>query len=111
MSNGHLALLADLLKFADLRVDALLSAQLADGYKPDAKVYLTALASSSASQARPGWWPPTPRTSRPPPRWAFARSSSTGRSMGAGRAAGDPPALAGLLEADALTDLAEALGC
>ncbi len=30
LSNGHLALLADLLKFADLRVDVLLSAQLAD---------------------------------------------------------------------------------
>jgi 2-haloacid dehalogenase len=43
MSNGHLALLADLLKFAGLRVDALLSAQLAAGYKPDPKVYLTAL--------------------------------------------------------------------
>ena len=43
LSNGHVALLADLLKFADLRVDAVLSAQLADGYKPDAKVYRTAL--------------------------------------------------------------------
>jgi len=43
LSNGHLALLADLLKFADLRVDAVLSAQLAESYKPDASVYLTAL--------------------------------------------------------------------
>ena len=43
LSNGHLALLADLLKFADLRVDVVLSAQLAGGYKPDPKVYLTAL--------------------------------------------------------------------
>jgi 2-haloacid dehalogenase len=43
LSNGHLALLADLLKFADLRVDAVLSSQLADGYKPDPKVYRTAL--------------------------------------------------------------------
>ena len=43
LSNGHLALLADLLKFADLRVDVVLSAQLAGGYKPDAGVYRTAL--------------------------------------------------------------------
>ena len=43
LSNGHIALLADLIKFADLRVDAVLSAQLADGYKPDPRTYLTAL--------------------------------------------------------------------
>jgi 2-haloacid dehalogenase len=43
LSNGHVALLADLLKFGDLRFDALLSAQLAEGYKPDPKVYLGAL--------------------------------------------------------------------
>jgi 2-haloacid dehalogenase len=43
LSNGHVALLADLLKFGDLRVDAVLSAQLAGGYKPDPRVYLTAL--------------------------------------------------------------------
>jgi 2-haloacid dehalogenase len=43
LSNGHLALLADLLKFADLRVDVVLSAQLAGGYKPDPAAYLTAL--------------------------------------------------------------------
>jgi 2-haloacid dehalogenase len=43
LSNGHIALLADLLKFGDLRVDAVLSAQLAGGYKPDPQAYLTAL--------------------------------------------------------------------
>jgi len=43
LSNGHLALLADLLKFADLRVDVVLSAQLAGSYKPDPQTYLTAL--------------------------------------------------------------------
>jgi 2-haloacid dehalogenase len=43
LSNGHLALLAELLKFADLRVDAVLSAQLAGSYKPDPEVYRTAL--------------------------------------------------------------------
>ena len=43
LSNGHVALLADLLKFGDLRFDAVLSAQLAASYKPDPAVYLTAL--------------------------------------------------------------------
>ena len=43
LSNGHLALLADLLKFAGLRVDVLLSAQLAASYKPAPEVYRTAL--------------------------------------------------------------------
>jgi len=39
LSNGHVALLVDLFRFADLRVDAILSAQLADSYKPDPRVY------------------------------------------------------------------------
>jgi 2-haloacid dehalogenase len=42
LSNGHLALLADLLKFGGLRPDVVLSAQLAASYKPDPQVYLTA---------------------------------------------------------------------
>ena len=40
LSNGHLALLVDLFRYADLRVDAILSAELADSYKPDPQVYL-----------------------------------------------------------------------
>jgi 2-haloacid dehalogenase len=44
LSNGHIALLVDLLRFGDLRVDAVLSAQLADSYKPDPEVYLRAAA-------------------------------------------------------------------
>jgi 2-haloacid dehalogenase len=40
LSNGHVALLVDLFRFADLRVDALLSAQLADTYKPAPRAYL-----------------------------------------------------------------------
>lgn len=39
LSNGHVPLLVDLLRFGDLRVDAVLSAQLADSYKPDPVVY------------------------------------------------------------------------
>ncbi len=42
LSNGHLALLVDLLRFGDLRVDAVLSAQLVDSYKPEPRVYLRA---------------------------------------------------------------------
>ena len=40
LSNGHVALLVDLFRYADLRVDAILSAELADSYKPDPRVYL-----------------------------------------------------------------------
>jgi 2-haloacid dehalogenase len=43
LSNGHVALLVDLLRFGDLRVDAVLSAQLANSYKPDPAVYLRAV--------------------------------------------------------------------
>lgn len=39
LSNGHLPLLVDLLRHGDLRFDAVLSAQLADSYKPDLRVY------------------------------------------------------------------------
>ena len=42
LSNGHVALLVDLVRFADLRFDAVLSAQLAGSYKPDPVVYRTA---------------------------------------------------------------------
>jgi 2-haloacid dehalogenase len=112
LSNGHLALLADLLKFADLRVDAVLSAQLAGGYKPDATVYLTALgllecppeeaamvaahASDLHAAAALGV---RPIFIRRPLEW------------GPGVPPADPPALAGLLAADGLGDLADALGC
>lgn len=43
LSNGHLALLVDLMRFGGLRVDAVLSAELASSYKPDPDVYRTAL--------------------------------------------------------------------
>jgi 2-haloacid dehalogenase len=43
LSNGHLALVVDLLRFAGLRMDAVLSAELASSYKPNPAVYLRAL--------------------------------------------------------------------
>ena len=112
LSNGHVALLADLLKFAGLRVDAVLSAQLAASYKPDAKVDLNALhllecppqdagmvaahASDLAAAAALGL---RPIFIRRPLEW------------GPGAPPAAPPALDGLLEADGLGHLAETLGC
>jgi 2-haloacid dehalogenase len=42
LSNGHVALLVDLARHGDLRFDCLLSAELANAYKPAPEVYLTA---------------------------------------------------------------------
>jgi 2-haloacid dehalogenase len=42
LSNGHIALLIDLARHADLRFDCLLSAELARAYKPAPEAYLTA---------------------------------------------------------------------
>lgn len=41
LSNGNLGLLVDLVRHGDLRFDCLLSAELAQVYKPEAEVYLT----------------------------------------------------------------------
>jgi 2-haloacid dehalogenase len=42
LSNGHVALLIDLARHADLRFDCLLSAELARAYKPAPEAYTTA---------------------------------------------------------------------
>ena len=42
LSNGHLALLVELARHADLRFDCVLSAELAHAYKPAPQVYQTA---------------------------------------------------------------------
>jgi 2-haloacid dehalogenase len=42
LSNGHVALLVDLARHADLRFDCVLSAELAHAYKPAPEVYRTA---------------------------------------------------------------------
>jgi 2-haloacid dehalogenase len=42
LSNGHVALLVDLARHADLRFDCVLSAELAHAYKPAPAVYQTA---------------------------------------------------------------------
>lgn len=42
LSNGHIALLVDLARHGDLRFDCVLSAELAQAYKPAPAAYLTA---------------------------------------------------------------------
>jgi 2-haloacid dehalogenase len=42
LSNGHIALLIDMARHGDLRFDCVLSAELANAYKPDPQTYLTA---------------------------------------------------------------------
>ena len=112
LSNGHLALLADLLKFADLRVDAVLSAQLAGSYKPDAQVYLTALDLLECRPEDAGMVAAHPSDLRAAAalglRPIFVRRPL---EWGAGSPAADPPALDGLIEADGLDHLATAMGC
>jgi 2-haloacid dehalogenase len=112
LSNGHVALLADLLKFADLRVDAVLSAQLAASYKPDPKVYLTALDLLDCRPQDAGMVAAHPSDLR--------AAAGVGLSpifvrrpleWGPGTPAANPPALDGLLQADGLSHLADALGC
>lgn len=44
LSNGHIALLIDVARHGDLRFDCVLSAELADAYKPAPHTYLTAAA-------------------------------------------------------------------
>jgi 2-haloacid dehalogenase len=112
LSNGHLALLADLLKFADLRVDAVLSAQLADSYKPDAAVYLTALRLLDCPPEHAGMVAAHPSDLQAAAalglRPLFVRRPL---EWGPGVPPPDPPGLDGLIEADRLDQLAAALGC
>lgn len=112
LSNGHVALLVDLFRFADLRVDAVLSAQLADSYKPDPRVYergaallgvgpgeaamVAAHADDLQAAAAVGL---RPMFVRRPQEWGPAGGQ-------------EPPAgLAGLVVVDDLVELAEVLGC
>jgi 2-haloacid dehalogenase len=112
LSNGHLALLADLLKFADLRLDVVLSAQLADGYKPDPKVYLTAvrLLDATPGEAMMVACHPSDLAAAAALglRAAYVRRP---QEWGPGAVAPPAPDLDGLFEAGSLTELAGMLGC
>jgi 2-haloacid dehalogenase len=112
LSNGHVALLADLLKFSDLRVDAVLSAQLAGSYKPDAEVYRTALRLLECPAEDAGMVAAHPSDLQAAAalglRPLFVRRPL---EWGPDVPPPDPPVLDGLLEADGLDQLAAALGC
>ncbi len=112
LSNGHVALLVDLLKAADLRVDAVLSAQLAGSYKPDAEVYRTALRLLECQPEEAGMVAAHPSDLRAAAALGL-RPMLVRRPLewGPGTAPADPPELAGLLVTDGLDDLATALGC
>lgn len=113
LSNGHVALLLELLRYGDLRVDAVLSAELAGSYKPDPVVYLRA-----AELLR---CPPSDVTMVA----AHADDLQAAAALGLrpvfvrrpgewGPAGGDAPpsgGLEGLLVVDGLDGLADALGC
>jgi len=112
LSNGHIALLADLLKFADLRVDIVLSAQLAACYKPDAKVYLMALRLLECQPGDAGMVAAHASDLRAAARLGL-RPIFVHRPFewGIGGYRADTPELDGLLETAGLVELAEALGC
>jgi 2-haloacid dehalogenase len=112
LSNGHLALLADLLKFGDLRVDVLLSAQLAGSYKPDPEVYLTALRLLDCPPAAAGMVAAHPSDLRAAAAVGL-RPIYVRRPLewGPGTPAADPPALDGLIDTAGLGLLAATLGC
>src|SRR3954452_18418244 len=111
LSNGHVALLVDLIRFGGWRVDAVLSAELAASYKPDAAVYLrgarllgcapeevgmvAAHAGDLTAAAEGGR---RPLFVRRPEEWGTGVPE-------------DPPELPGLVVAEDLTDLAAQLCC
>lgn len=112
LSNGHVALLADLLKFGDLRVDVVLSAQLADSYKPDPATYRTALRLLDC--------PPSEAAMVAAHRGDLEAAAAVGLrpvfvrrplEWGADSAAESAPHLDGLIEIDDLGALATQLGC
>lgn len=112
LSNGHIALLADLLKFGDLRFDAVLSAQLAGSYKPDPQVYLRALNLLDCEPQETGMVAAHLGDLRAAAalglRPIFVRRSL---EWGPDVPPPDPPALDGLITTDGLDQLATQLGC
>ncbi len=112
LSNGHVALLVDLLKFGNLRVDAVLSAQLAGSYKPEPTVYRTALRLLECEPEEAGMVAAHPSDLRAAAALGL-RPILVRRPLEWGPATPlvDPPALDGLLVADGLDQLATTLGC
>jgi 2-haloacid dehalogenase len=110
LSNGHVALLVDLLRHGDLRVDAVLSAQLADSYKPDPRTYLRAVELLGCTPEETGMVAAHAGDLRAAAALGL-RPLFVRRPHEWGPAGGDePPAgLPGLVVADGLLDLADRL--
>jgi 2-haloacid dehalogenase len=112
LSNGHVPLLVDLFRFVDLRVDAVLSAQLADSYKPDPRVYLRGVEllgcepEQAAMVAAHG--DDLVAASGVGLRPVFVRRP---QEWGPGGGDEPPTGLPGLVVADGLEHLADLLGC
>jgi 2-haloacid dehalogenase len=111
LSNGHVALLVDLLRFAGLRVDAVLSAELAGSYKPDPAVYRRGVELLGCRPDEVGMV-----AAHPDDLVAAAevglRPLFVGRPQewGPGTVVSPPADLPGLVIADDLDDLADRLG-
>jgi 2-haloacid dehalogenase len=109
LSNGHVALMVDLLRYSDLRVDAALSAELAQSYKPDPTVYRTAMALLECSPDEAAMVAAHPDD--------LAAAAEVGmrtvlvrrpHEWGPDAGAAEPPDLAGLVVVDTLDELAAA---
>jgi 2-haloacid dehalogenase len=110
LSNGHVALLVDLLRFAGLRVDAVLSAELAGSYKPDPAVYRRGVQLLGCRPDEVGMVAAHPDD--------LVAAAEVGlrplfvgrpREWGAGTVVSPPADLPGLVIADDLDDLADRL--
>ena len=101
-----------MLKFGDLRFDVVLSAQLADSYKPDPRVYLSALNLLDCEPQETGMVAAHLGDLRAAAalglRPIFVRRSL---EWGPDVPSPDPPALDGLITTDGLDQLATQLGC
>jgi len=110
LSNGHVALLVELLRFGGWRVDAVLSAELAGSYKPDPAVYRRGAALLGCAPGEVGMvaahagdlWAAAEVGLRP----LFVRRP---HEWGTG-VAEDPPDLPDLVVADSLPELSSHLG-
>ena len=110
LSNGHVALLVDLMRYGDLHVDAVLSAELMQSYKPDPVVYERAAAllecpieEAALVAAHPG---DLAAASAVGMRTVFVRRPD---EWGPGAGAPEAPDLPGLVVVDSLAEVADAL--